>query len=105
MSDTALSQSEKTVKAILDECELLCQLAEEANELAQAALKFRRALDGTNFTPKSVRECRENLTEEIADCQVVLRLLGLTSDHEMFKQQKIAAAKQIRWAERLLNKL
>jgi len=95
--------AEETIKAVVNERELLCQLAEEANELAQAALKLRRALDGTNFTPKSVRDCRENLTEEIADVGVILRMLGLTSDHEIFKQQKIGAAKQIRWAERLLK--
>lgn len=40
---------------------------EEASELAQAALKLRRALDGTNPTPKSVAECEANLIEEFAD--------------------------------------
>lgn len=34
--------------------EILCQLAEEASELAQAALKLRRAYDGKNPTPKTV---------------------------------------------------
>lgn len=46
------------------------QLAEEASELAQAALKLRRALDGKNPTPKSVKECEENLLEELADVKV-----------------------------------
>lgn len=55
MDDTTLAQAGRTIQSILDECESLCQLAEKANELAQAVLKFRRALDGTNFTPKSVR--------------------------------------------------
>lgn len=35
----------------LPEAEVLAQLAEEVAELAQAALKLRRALDGTNPTP------------------------------------------------------
>lgn len=38
--------------------------------LAQAALKLRRALDGTNPTPKSVAECEANLLEEWADVNV-----------------------------------
>lgn len=42
----------KKVSDILPKTEILAQLAEEASELAQAALKLRRALDGTNPTPK-----------------------------------------------------
>lgn len=37
----------KKVSDILPETEILAQLAEEASELEQAALKLRRALDGT----------------------------------------------------------
>ncbi len=48
----------KKVSDILPKTEILAQLAEEASELAQAALKLRRALDGTNPTPKSVEECQ-----------------------------------------------
>lgn len=55
----------KKVSDILPKTEILAQLAEEASELAQAALKLRRALDGTNPTPKSVEECEENLLEEL----------------------------------------
>jgi hypothetical protein len=36
--------------------ELLAGVAEEAAELAQAALKLRRAYDGTNPTPKPINE-------------------------------------------------
>lgn len=54
----------KKVSDILPKTEILAQLAEEASELAQAALKLRRALDGTNPTPKSVEECEANLIEE-----------------------------------------
>ena len=57
----------KKVSDILPKTEILAQLAEEASELAQAALKLRRALDGTNPTPKSVAECEANLIEEFAD--------------------------------------
>ena len=54
----------KKVSDILPDTEILAQSAEEASELAQAALKLRRALDGTNPTQKSVEECEENLLEE-----------------------------------------
>lgn len=49
----------KKVSDILPKTEIMAQLAEEASELAQAALKLRRALDGTNPTPKSVEECEK----------------------------------------------
>lgn len=55
----------KKVSDILPKTEILAQLAEEPSELAQAALKLRRALDGTNPTPKSVEECLENIQEDI----------------------------------------
>ena len=53
----------KKVSDILPKTEILAQLAEEASELAQAALKLRRALDGTNPTPKSVAECEIGITK------------------------------------------
>lgn len=62
--------TEKKISDYLPKTEILAQLAEEASELAQAALKLRRALDGKNPTPKSVEECEANLREEWADVQV-----------------------------------
>lgn len=48
--------------------EWLAQLAEEASELAQAALKYRRALEpGALWIPKSPEELACNLIEEFAD--------------------------------------
>lgn len=48
------------------ESELLCQLAEERAELAQAALKERRALEDDNPTPVSYNQAHINLLEEVA---------------------------------------
>lgn len=62
--------TEKKISDYLPKTEILAQLAEEASEFAQAALKLRRALDGKNPTPKSVEECEANLREEWADVQV-----------------------------------
>lgn len=50
--------------------ELLTQLAEEAAELAQAALKLRRAIGGENPTPKTEGNCRRALIEELSDVYV-----------------------------------
>lgn len=93
----------ETVFNMLQEEEILTQLAEEASELAQAALKLRRALDGTNHTPKSVRECRKALVEEIADMRVCWQELPLNGAERMATYQ-IAEKKQARWVKRLQEK-
>lgn len=80
----------KCVLDYLPREEILAQLAEEASELAQAALKLRRALDGTNPTPKSVAECEENLLEEWADVDLCLRC-ALKSDYFTMLERKSRA--------------
>ena len=50
--------------------DILCQLAEEAAELSQAALKLRRAITGTNPTPVSESKATDDLFEELADVAV-----------------------------------
>lgn len=82
----------------LPETEILAQLAEEASELAQAALKLRRVLDGTNPTPKGEAECREVLQEEIAD---VLVCLAELPDDAGERLAYWADAKRKRWLKRL----
>ena len=61
---------EKTIPDFLTSAEILAQTGEEAAELAQAALKLRRALTGENPTPKSIAECLDDLQEEFADVLV-----------------------------------
>ena len=85
----------------LDEKELLCQLAEESAELSQAALKLRRAYDGTNPTPKSERECMEQLIEEMCDVCVCCTALGLDTRENRRRMAEIMQAKIMRWAARL----
>lgn len=77
------------------EAELLAQLAEEAAELSQAALKLRRKLDGRNPTPKTERELRANLDEELADVAVCVSALELDTKWELMRK------KICRWVERL----
>ena len=92
----------ETVCKYLPGVELLAQLAEEAAELAQAALKLRRALDGTNWTPKTLEDCKAALEEEIADVEGVLLALDYSTplvDYD--RVHGIQGAKMSRWAARL----
>ena len=102
----------KKVSDILPKTEILAQLAEEASELAQAALKLRRALDGTNPTPKSVAECEANLMEELADVTNAIDALfdswfgtNIKSESEFWDAElEIEDAKYKRWLFRLEEK-
>lgn len=91
---------QRKISDILPMTEILAQLAEEASELAQAALKLRRALDGTNPTPKSVEECKKAFEEEYAD--VVNCIIALDLDDAVFdRMQKMQYEKEVRWLSRL----
>ena len=90
------------IKDILPETEILAQLAEEAAELAQAALKLRRVLDGTNPTPVTEAEARRNLVEECAD---VLNCLNYALDMpEKYLCEAVRKQKMRRWRARLKSK-
>lgn len=60
------------IAADLSDEDILCQIAEEATELAKAALKLRRVITGTNPTPVTVEEAAENLVEEYGDTVVAM---------------------------------
>ena len=77
--------------------ELLAGLAEEASELAQAALKYRRALDGRNPTPITDDEAYERLCEEIADVKLYVSMLNLNAKHI----SEIMQFKEKRWEDRI----
>lgn len=79
--------------------ELLAQLSEECNELAKAALKMRRVLDGRNPTPVRMSEAWANLQEEIADVLLCLQALDIDYTEPEYGAQM--AAKLDRWAGRL----
>lgn len=93
----------KKVSDILPKTEILAQLAEEASELAQAALKLRRALDGTNPTPKSVEECQKAFEEEYAN--VIVCISALDCSPEWYEDvTAMIYAKSTRWLSRLKAK-
>lgn len=84
----------------LDERTLLEQLAEEASELSQAALKLIRAKGlNNNVMPKTELETTQNLVEEMTDCSTVMALLCL-KDRNIPKAE-VEHSKWKRWAERL----
>ena len=78
-------------------CELLAGLAEEAAELAQAALKLRRCYDGTNPTPADPDRQYERLLEEIGDVELYIDQLYI--NRNVIEDYK--AAKLERWKKRL----
>lgn len=84
------------ILSVLNDHELLEQLAEEAAELSQAALKLIRASGySNNPTPVTEQEAEANLEEELHDVLAVASLLGIIEydDDENPKWK--------RWAERL----
>ena len=89
------------INEILDKTEILAQLAEEASELAQAALKLRRAIDGKNPTPKSISICEVQLDEEIADVMLCIEELGFCENVHKDIQGMFMDKKWNRWLSRL----
>ena len=77
MTDEMRKEKLDYIKANVCKKELLAQLAEEATELAQAALKCRRTFDNTNPTPTSKAKALGNLIEEIDDVGLLLDSLTL----------------------------
>ena len=85
-------------KVPLSEAAKLEQLAEEASELAQAALKLARIYRKENPTPVFEKEALENLNEEVADVALCVQVL---SNIENYKIRRIMNRKYKRWLERL----
>lgn len=88
----------------LSEEDILCQLAEEAAELAQAALKLRRAITGTNPTPVSYEDAIYNLIEEYGDVVGAFRVYAKKSkiDTEVYElSNENIYSKFDRWAKRI----
>ena len=79
--------------------EFVCQLAEEAGELTQAALKYRRTITKKNPTPKTSTEAFDNLLEELADVLLVSKILLIEETKERI--YKIMNKKLGRWTSRL----
>ena len=89
------------IRDTLPDEELLAQLAEESVELAHAALKMRRVLDGRNPTPVRMSEAWDKLQEEIADVVVCLTALDINVNTPEYMAR--AERKLDRWVGRLVE--
>ena len=81
----------------LGRAELLAQLAEEASELSQAALKLRRVLDGRNPTPVTEESAVLHLQEELTD----VLLCAITVGIDKAEVERFIRAKSARWSARV----
>lgn len=88
------------IRKTVSKDDLLCQLAEECSELAQAALKLRRAITKTNPTPVTYNQALEDLMEEAADVLLCLRVLPEVEENGYIIDIGIAE-KAERWLSRL----
>ncbi len=79
----------------------LDQLAEEAAELAQAALKLSRIERGMNPTPITKEDAISRLLEEVADVKVCLRALSDYAPVNGAIVETLMRGKADRWLERL----
>lgn len=89
------------IVACLPTAERLAQLAEEASELAQAALKLRRCYDCTNPARVPKEDAVKALHEEVADVLLSLRALGMDSREHRKIYEEIIDRKTKRWAKSL----
>jgi len=92
-------EASRIIRERLPKTELLAGLAEEASELAQAALKLRRALDRSNPTPVTAGEALDNLIEELGDVLCCTEAVIAPELEEKVRQ--VCGCKQARWARRL----
>ncbi len=79
---------------------LMEQTAEEAAELAQAALKLSRIERGENPTPVTFEQAWNHLAEEIADVKLCIDVLEAGWPNIVLEAEKVKQEKLDRWIER-----
>lgn len=87
------------IRATVPPGELWAQLAEEATELAHAALKLRRSTGGANPTPVEPDAAFGQVMEEVADVTLLLHVLQLDTTPDAL--QVCMDSKLLRWRNRL----
>ena len=74
------------------------QLAEEAAELAQAAIKYARVLRGESPTPVPAQEAMDAIVDELSDVTLCADVAGVLPDlTQMYEKRE-------RWCRRLNGK-
>ena len=84
-----------SIRSLQSEAALAECLAEEAVELAHAAMKYARILREESPTPVKVEDIIEHLEEEYADVRLTADVLGIELDANIYSQ------KLERWYNRL----
>lgn len=98
-ADQQVQSALQVVRATVPPSELWAQLAEEATELAHAALKLRRSTGGANPTPVKPDEAFGAVMEEIADVTLLIHVLQLDLSPEAI--EVTGRRKLLRWRDRL----
>ena len=97
-----MMDNKQYIMSVLDDRTKLEQLAEEAAELSQAALKLIRASELCNNPTTITREeALQNMHEEIIDVLMCVRAYNCLLECVDFADATENSDKWIRWAERL----
>ena len=100
-----MTQGECDFRYIVDHIDnlvALLALAEEANELSQAVLKYARALELVKHpTPVNAFQAVNNMREELIDVEVCLRVVTAKGLFIQNTAQKDLDKRFGRWADRL----
>lgn len=96
--DEYRSKKMDEVKDYLTVAAIYEQLAEEASELSQAAIKMSRIIRGENPTPINEDEAIGNVIEEYNDVVLCARILNVGDDDD------VLSYKLNRWCDRLKDK-
>lgn len=94
------NQEASFIRQQVSKSSILLQIAEEASEVAQAALKLNRAYLKDNPTPMSVEKCEKNLIEEINDLDLVNKIFSEV-DLEKNPLNDTQKEKLARWCRRI----
>ena len=95
-----MDQRLNEIAKVLGREEILLQLAEECSELSQSCLKMVRAYKG--LTPKTIDECKDNLTEELNDVKMCMEMIESLIDGLQNKQKSYKEYKTNRWYKRTM---
>lgn len=88
----------------ISDAAMLEGLAEEAAELAQAALKLARVIRDENPTPVTAEEAEGHLSEEMVDVLLYLQEIRGRWGITLAEINNIMILKRQRWAARLEGK-
>lgn len=96
-----IEEKEPSILECIGPAAMLEMLAEEATELAHAALKMARVIRNENPTPVKKKDAAKKVIEEFTD--VVQCALELDLDADKVQIVKKTMRFQARWSERSVN--